>query len=78
MPHFVYKARDTDGLAIDGVAESADELSIVNNLGKLGYKVVHIEEKSPSLQDYLKKFKLKKDLCITTIFLLILPERLNE
>ncbi len=45
MAHFIYKARDQQGLAIQGVVEAESELKLAENLQHLGYRVIHIEER---------------------------------
>lgn len=45
MAHFIYKARDQQGLAIQGMVEAESELKLAENLQHLGYRVIHIEER---------------------------------
>ncbi len=56
MPHFIYKARDNNGLAVTGSVEAENEVLVGANLYSLGYKVIHIEKKTFQLKHSFQFF----------------------
>lgn len=46
MPTFIYKARDQKSLPIVGAVEAPDEITVAQNLRRLGYRVITIKRES--------------------------------
>jgi len=44
MPQFSYRARDNEGLAINGIVDASSELAVLGNLKNLGYRVIQIKK----------------------------------
>ena len=71
MSNFAYRAIDSQGAALDGTLEAIDEEAVIDNLSKLGYKVVSIQEQKALLKDWIASIRRSRRVSPQEILLFL-------